>query len=773
MWYLDTVTARDICSFRALNYALEQGVTTLIFGHNADNENQKSNGSGKSTLIEAIAFGITGAPLRKVRSEEIINDNADACCVQLRLGNRATGEMLCVEREIYRKGTSIVRCMLKFDGREEEVAQPSVDAYNKYILDKLGITRDELFSSFILSKHRYQDFLSSSDKEKKEIINRFSNGILVDRAIEKIESDVEPIRNELKDIDLEFAGVEGRIEMLNEQIRSEEENREQRERTKQEKIGAIEATIAEKRGLAREYAEQIAQCRRKAVMITEIDTLIQGLEDDPDMTLDDCICSIHSYLVPAIAPKLTDWTHIVETKKQQTFDSKAEIDKWTQIIAATGQKIAKAQAELIGLQQEYKAFSEDAETQKQAFSDEMRSLLERLETANGRIEELKKRKYTISGAVASLNARLAGTITCPACQHEFLVSDEAFDVEGAKADLARSQVSLEKVNESLLDNELEAEKVEQMMVHVRNETRNIKGYEDQWQDRLAKGERAVQAAEYEMEGARFNMKRIQDFVAARTKEIEDIRRNIFDEAYDCLDAAKRTVERNIDQCKEQTSAAKSSIETLGQTIKELETMSGSQLIASLRESLKSYRMKSSRIVEHRATVEQRIKLLDEQQQLFVQFKSYLANTKIEALNSMMNLILTDLGSDIRVSMSGYTILKSGAIREKISVSILRDGLDIGSFGKCSAGEAARVNLASLLAMQRLVNGNADFGKGLDLLVLDEILEAVDESGLATIFGSLNKLGVTALVVSHGLINEGYPHKLLIVKENSESHIHSK
>ena len=33
-------------------------------------------------------------------------------------------------------------------------------------------------------------------------------------------------------------------------------------------------------------------------------------------------------------------------------------------------------------------------------------------------------------------------------------------------------------------------------------------------------------------------------------------------------------------------------------------------------------------------------------------------------------------------------------------------------------------------MQKLVNSNCDGDKGLDLLVLDEILEAVDEAGLA-------------------------------------------
>ena len=97
-------------------------------------------------------------------------------------------------------------------------------------------------------------------------------------------------------------------------------------------------------------------------------------------------------------------------------------------------------------------------------------------------------------------------------------------------------------------------------------------------------------------------------------------------------------------------------------------------------------------------------------------------------------------------------------------------MDCGSFGKFSAGEAARVNLATILAMQKLVNANCDDEKGLDLLVLDEILEAVDEAGLASMFEALNALGGTVLVVSHGNVAEGYPNKLIIVKEHGESRI---
>ena len=135
-----------------------------------------------------------------------------------------------------------------------------------------------------------------------------------------------------------------------------------------------------------------------------------------------------------------------------------------------------------------------------------------------------------------------------------------------------------------------------------------------------------------------------------------------------------------------------------------------------------------------------------------------------------NEFLEAIGSDIRIAFSGFTVLKSGKIRDKISISLLRDGIDCGSFDKFSEGEKARVNLANILAMHKLTNVTCDDDKGLDLLILDEILEATDEQGLANIFDALNQLQITALVVSHGNIAESYPYKTVVNKLNGVSYI---
>ena len=76
----------------------------------------------------------------------------------------------------------------------------------------------------------------------------------------------------------------------------------------------------------------------------------------------------------------------------------------------------------------------------------------------------------------------------------------------------------------------------------------------------------------------------------------------------------------------------------------------------------------------------------------------------------------------------------------------------------------------MLALHKLSNVNCEDGKGLNLLVIDEILDCTDEAGLANVFKALNDTQVTALVVSHGNIAENYPNRLVVTKQNGVSSI---
>lgn len=770
MWKLNRIMARNLCAFKEIDYTLTQGVTTLIYGDNRDNESQRSNGSGKSALLECIAIGITGSPLRKIKNEEIINDSADECFVSLEFYNNSSSELFTVERELFRKGASVVRCTIERDGKlieSDEAVQHSVDGYNKYILEKLGVTRDELFNNFVLSKHRYEDFLSCSDKEKKEIINRFSNGIVVDEAIEKVVSDMEPIADELKGVELEFATTEGRIEMLVEQIESEENSREERKRSRIEKINSIEQTITEKRELIRGMNIQVDVQAQTLTNLNTADNELQLLENSEE-SLDICLNGI--VMVIKHYGELTDWKSVLKAKTDELSQVETQQENLSVEIKEVDIELKAQQSIYDELKAQHDIFTSEARNKSEEYKKQLTELEKEMQEATRLSESLLEKRRAHSLAIESIKNKIAGVIICPNCEFEFLVSDNTFDVARGEKELIELQAEFEATSQKRTETEKTIVFIEQDQKEIQQSRRTLNSDNSEWLSKIDSAEKELQGLNFKLEGLRRKSKQLAEKLTTIQKEIDGVRRKMFDEAFEIIDSATATSRREMKTLQEDIAAAESSIETLYSTIGEINNASPDELLSSLKKSLSEVRKRSSVILQTKEEVQQQLNLLQAQEGRFNQFKTYLANTKIEALSKITNEFLESIGSDIRIQFSGYTVLKTGKVREKISVSILRDGIDCGSFGKLSAGESARINLASILAMQKLVNSNCDDDKGLDLLVLDEILAAVDEEGNSKMFESINRLGITALVVSHGHTSESYPHTLTIRKENGESRI---
>lgn len=772
MWKLKSIEAENLCAFRSLAYTLQQGVTTLIFGNNKDNDSQQSNGAGKSALLECIAVGLTGSPLRKIRTEEIINDAAEQCRITLHLANDASNEELIIARSIPRKGASTVACKLYRGGElvtTDEAVQHSVDAYNKYILEKLGITREELLNNFILSKYRYEDFLSSSDKEKKEIINRFSNGILVDEAIARVEEDLEPLSSEQQKIDLELAGIDGRIEMLQEQITKEVAAGEERGRSRETRIAELEEAIASKREYIRTHKETLNGIDATIAEVEKADKELQALESS-DTSLEECLKAIDALMPLFPDARRTDWNHTLRLKKEDLLLAQASLENLDASVNHAEAVLKEKYDAFEKFKVQYTDFVKQYGDKCEEYSTRLQEIDKTLCSLASRLEELRRKRRVVSAGIDELSNKLAGSITCPKCGHEFLVAQPNFDIEAGTKELRLRQQQLSEINGNIEAEQNSTEEAEMQQSKLNSERRTLDSDRSRWEQELSDHERAVCSATSEVGRAEHNRRRTKAEVAAMQDEIDSIRRKAFDEFFGNIDERNATLSRERRKIVEDIRSAECAIETLQETIREVNEMAAEDLTLSLRKTLEQEKQRSMETAKRKFEVDDKVRALEVQRERFVQFKTYLANTKIEALSRITNEFLIGIGSDIRIRFDGYTVLKSGKVREKISISLLRDGVDCGSFGKFSAGEAARVNLATILAMQKLVNANCDDEKGLDLLVLDEILEAVDEAGLSSMFDALNALGGTVLVVSHGNVAEGYPHKLVITKENGESRI---
>lgn len=141
--------------------------------------------------------------------------------------------------------------------------------------------------------------------------------------------------------------------------------------------------------------------------------------------------------------------------------------------------------------------------------------------------------------------------------------------------------------------------------------------------------------------------------------------------------------------------------------------------------------------------------------------AYKIECLVKDLESITNSYLVDL-SDGRFQIS-FKVNSS----DKLNVIITDNGRDI-DINALSGGERARVNVATLLAIRKLMQTLSS--SRINLLILDETVEALDVDGKEKLVEVLlNEEHLNTFLVSHG-----FSHPLLekvnVIKRNNISHI---
>lgn len=769
MWYLQKIQATNICAFEEFEYKLTQGRTTLVFGNNMDDDSQNSNGSGKSALIEAIAIALTGETLRKVNMDEIINDAHDTASVTAWLENDYEPMVMKVERTFSRKkGQEIVITTDSPVYGEEKIVKATVNDYNKYVLDMLGVSKDDVFSNYILTARKYHSFLSSSDRDKKEIINRFSNGVIVDESIDALHEDMEPIQKSQLEAEKKVSECNGRVSALAGEIERAIEESASRSANKKTRIDSWNQSIANKRAEIREANEQINKANERLDVLDGLDEKLQKIEK-----------------------KEKDTQSAYETIKrlckesgvQFDYDYASEYNRLQSQLAKSNEQLEDCKKSKKDAESKMKSASRLLEKLKSTYENDLKSVSDKEAAIKEKIDaltnkvlglkktynELNEQRTSIVNKIASLEKQLAGVIQCPKCKHEFTLAND-IDVQETRQKLSDERGKEREIEDKITENQKsynacvsDGRNAREQETEISKERTEIESAYNQAKSDVNKAESVLSGIQHEYEKIESNISSIQRNIDAQKKQM-------FDEVFDTIDDLYKKAEADIKGLELSISNCEGAIKSYQESIKEIENASETDVISSLKESKEKYEQQLKEAMDSLNDINNKLNELKVQEATFIEFKTYLANTKINAISQITNDFLATIGSDIRVSLSGFTMLKSGKVRDKISVSLLRDGVDCGSFEKFSKGEQTRVELASILALHKLTNVNCEEGKGLNLLIFDEILDATDEQGLTNVFNALNETHITSLVVSHGNIAENYPNRLVVNKRNGISFI---
>lgn len=787
MWKLAEIRINNIVSFHEASLSIEQGVATLIFGKNEDNASQPCNGSGKSSLIEAISFALTGEQLRKVKSvEEIINDHAENAYVYVRLANDYNNTTFTIERTISRNAPQSIECH-KYDCAGVEIEtdktiQPTVSDYNKFILCEIGLTKDEIYNNFILCDNKYESFFDCSDKNKKEIINRFSNGVIIDDSIDRLQQDMAPVVSELTVANNKVVGINGSISAIKNELEHVDEKKANARQERGARIERLDEQIQKCRSDIEVVEEKRKKAESRLILLNGLQKEVKGL-DESNLSLLEAYNEIKAMCEDNELEAVSEFDKMSEQYKNLLSEQKNSIKQINRQIDDATATLKQSKDEQQRYAESYKKHCDDETklTEKDiALKEKINAEISKIDVKLDKIEEdinaNKKRQAELSALISRNETLLNGAVICPKCQHKFFVNEDITvdDVKKTLDDLRSEERTKKEEAVKLIkefdfvdeDGAKKSEEIDSINAKMKarsneldaeyRELKSLSGKVDQAENSVISLQKQLANAENELD--RLNGK------------IEVMRNRLFGEITGILEGRVMNGKNYIEQQDSSIVFLKGQMSQYQQSKKELIEAPETDFEASLQESLEKYQDELKSAQKIASEIETKYNRLKEQELHFTMFKSYIANKKIDALSHIVNDFLEKIGSDIRLKLEGFTVTKTGKFRDKISVQVMRDGIDCGSYHKFSGGEKARLNLACILSLHTLTNSNCEEGKGLDFIIIDELLDKSDEVGMATYCEALNKLGQTALLITQGGISEGYPHKLLIVKKQGVSTI---
>jgi DNA repair exonuclease SbcCD ATPase subunit len=345
------------------------------------------------------------------------------------------------------------------------------------------------------------------------------------------------------------------------------------------------------------------------------------------------------------------------------------------------------------------------EARNDALMASLRDLDKQLNEAYKESKDVTEERTFLNKELARLRNLLQTSITCPQCSHIFSLQDEEFDAERCKKEESQMQTLLAQMEREVLN--------------ANKNTRTVQVKIDELNEQRKENEK-------------------------QHREIVEAKRAIMREMQACLQEVERKQKNNA---------------TFTEQLRD-------ELIAGLQKDIKkaeAEREKEKKIIDELHLEIQSKALL---QQHFKSFYVYLINRCLKNVENKTNKYLTSIKCNLSIEMEGYRELSNAKLSESITCKVLRDGFLEGELREFSSGEQARIEVATILAFQDLIN---ETGGNFSFLSIDEVLDSLDGEGMLNLVNSLEEVRKTIMLISHISIDD-VKNKIEIVKQNGKSTI---
>lgn len=393
--------------------------------------------------------------------------------------------------------------------------------------------------------------------------------------------------------------------------------------------------------------------------------------------------------------------------------------------------------------------SDEYEENKKQLQEELESLLQRVANGTEKINNLErtvvsskqaiavlKKELNVKDDINTLNKKLRETKTLRDSQEEVL--NDLKEIKGQLAIRTGKIIACPKCSFQFIPNDdMTAKEVKESKEYTENEIKIANDNLIKHNALIEKYKKQIQKIEKIQED--------QNTLDNRVLRLNELR-----------EQEKEILEKLISKKSEIKNLQKGINKKLIQEQKDKLTVLENQ-IKNLEKEQDDLVMKKESLQFHRFSFEK-------------QFKTYICNKTIKTIQDLTNFYLQRFKISMRVLISGYSILKSGELRDKMQIWVIKEGNQKVLFKSLSGGEKSRIALCGIISLQKLINNACENNGGFDLLAIDEFLQGLDESGIKEVLQILEESKLTSLLVLHHVGQIYVKNRVVITKENGISKI---